>query len=205
VEVCPSGAITLAGKAMSVEEVLDEVLKDIDYYESSNGGLTISGGEPLTQFDYTLALSQKAKSHDLHVCIETSGFGKSENFERLTSHVDLWLWDIKDTNSQRHLQNTNGRLSESLENLKLLDSCTATTILRCIILNGINAEATHYEEIAGLYDQLNHCLGVELIPYHPLGNSKLQRLGQTQLQIDYTPSDDQLDQARGILANRLVT
>lgn len=205
VEVCPSGAIKLAGKKMSVDQVLKETLKDIDYYKTSNGGLTISGGEPLAQLDYTLALAKKAKSCNLHVCIETSGFTTPENLEKLVPHVDLWLWDIKDTNPQRYFQNTGVQLGVNLNNLILLDSWSAKTILRCILLGGVNAEAGHYENIAQLYDQLKHCLGVELIPYHPLGNSKLQQLGQRPAQIDYSPSDYQLSQARDILANRLVS
>jgi glycyl-radical enzyme activating protein len=202
-QICPSGAIKLAGQKMSADQVIEEVLKDNDYYEISNGGMTISGGEPFAQFDYTLALAQKAKIHKLHVCIETSGFIKPENIEKLVPYIDLWLWDIKDTDPERYFQNTGVKLSASLENLKLLDSLSAKTILRCIILRGINAETSHYEKIAGIYDQLKNCLGVELIPYHPLGNSKLQQLGQTELQIDYTPSVDQFAQARSILANRL--
>jgi len=204
VEGCPSGAIKLAGREMSVDQAFEEVLKDADYYETSCGGLTISGGEPLAQFDYTLALAEKAKSYNLHVCIETSGFTKLENLEKLVPYVDLWLWDIKDTDPQRHFQNTGVQLSVILENLNQLDAWSAKTILRCIVLNRINTEIGHYEKITKLYDQLNNCLGVELISYHQLGNSKLQQLGQTQLQIDSTPSDNQLAQARAIFASRLV-
>jgi pyruvate formate lyase activating enzyme len=189
---------------MSVEQVLEEVLKDIDYYESGHGGLTISGGEPLAQFDYTLALCQKAKSYNLHICVETSGIGKPEDFEKLVPYVDLWLWDIKDTDPQRYFQNTGGQLIGSLDNLKRLNFRSAKTVLRCIILDGINAQETHYQAIAKLHDQLKYCLGVELIPYHPLGNSKLQKLGKPQLQANYTPSRQQMSLAQSILADRLV-
>jgi glycyl-radical enzyme activating protein len=203
-EVCPSGAIKPAGQTLSAEDVLEEALRDNDYYKTSGGGLTISGGEPLAQPAFTLELARKAKSCNLHVCIETSGFTRPENLETLLPYVDLWLWDIKDSDPQRYLQNTGADLSVSLDNLTLLDSWSAKTILRCIVLDGINADAEHYKKIAALYDKLNHCLGIELIPYHPLGRSKRQQLGLHSMPIDYTPSIPQLSQARDILADRLV-
>jgi pyruvate formate lyase activating enzyme len=202
--VCPSGAIKLAGRTLSAEDVLEETLRDNDYYETSGGGLTISGGEPLAQPAFTLELAKKAKSCHLHVCIETSGFTRPDNLEKLLPYVDLWLWDIKDTDPQRYLQNTGVDLNVCLDNLTLLDSWPAKTIVRCIVLDGVNANTEHYEKIAALYDKLNHCLGIELIPYHPLGHSKRQQLGQHTPAMDYTPSVSELCQARDILANRLI-
>ena len=101
-EACCSGALEIVGKRMSVEEVLREVLSDRAFYETSGGGMTLSGGEPLLQGDFCEALLGEAKRQGLHCCVETSGLATWELIDRLRPLVDLWLYDLKETDAQQH-------------------------------------------------------------------------------------------------------
>ena len=201
---CPAGAIKAVGKLMTVEQVMDEVLKDIDFYEAGEGGITISGGEPFAQSEFVIALAQKARSGGLNVCVETCGFTGRSNLEKMLPFVDLWLWDIKDTDPVRHLANTDAGLDIIMDNLKFADAAGAKTLLRCVFAAGINTDINHYSNLAKLYDELVNCKGIELLLCHCLGNSKLEQLGRTDLQPDFKPSQHQLELARSILGNRVT-
>lgn len=175
VERCFSRALEIAGREMTADEALAEVEKDRVFYEESGGGLTLSGGEPMAQFEFIRAVLEGAKN--LHTCIETCGFGPSERFLEILSLVDLFLWDIKDTDEARHLQNTGAPLAPILENLSLVDEAGGVTILRCPLIVGVNLSNDHLDKIASIYRSLRNCRGIELLPYHPLGDSKYARLG----------------------------
>ena len=103
---CYSGALERVGQEMSVEAVLAEVLQDLPFYHTSGGGLTLSGGEPLQQFAFTRALLQAAKEAGLHTCLETSGCSTRERFLDIAPLVDLFLYDIKETDAELHRQFT---------------------------------------------------------------------------------------------------
>ena len=117
---CYSGALELVGKEVSVGEVLDEVMRDLPFYKTSGGGMTLSGGEPMQQFDFSEALLKGAKAAGLHCCIETSGFADFSRFDRVRSHVDLFLFDIKDTVDARHEEFTGVSNKLILENARKL-------------------------------------------------------------------------------------
>lgn len=177
-DACPTGAMEVAGKQASVESVMAEVLKDRIFYEQSGGGVTLSGGEPLYQADFACDILRACKAEDLHTCVETSGNAPREAYYRIIPYVNLFLWDIKDTDSIRHRANTGVELSTVTDNLRLIDDAGSSSILRCIILKDINLNDEHIAGIADIYHSLKHCLGVELLPYHPLGESKLHNLGR---------------------------
>ena len=90
---CPSQAIEVIGREMTVADVIAEVVRDKPFYETSGGGMTLSGGEPMAQFGFSLALLQAAKVEGLHTCVETSGYGSKKRFLELRHFVDLFLWD----------------------------------------------------------------------------------------------------------------
>lgn len=177
-EVCVSGAIELAGRPMSVGAVLDEVVRDRVFYEESGGGLTVSGGEPLAQYDFTRAILREARSRALHTCVETCGYGTTDAVLALAHWVDLFLWDVKDTDAARLRANTLADADQVERNLRAVDAAGAESVLRCVLVRGVNDGPEHVRAVADLYADLRHCRGVELIPCHTLGVSKLARLGR---------------------------
>ena len=178
-EKCYAKAIELIGREMSVEEVLADVEKDRPFYETSAGGMTLSGGEPLLQFDFTSALLQEAKRRALHTCIETCGFAPFDRLERLVPFVDLFLYDYKETDPGRHREYTGAPREVIVENLLRLDRLGAKIILRCPIIPGLNARDDHFAGIAALANRLDNIREIHLMPFHPLGKAKSERLGKT--------------------------
>jgi len=177
-ERCYAKALEMIGREMSVEDVLADVEKDQPFYETSGGGVTVSGGEPLYQFEFTFALLQEAKRRGLHTCIETCGFAPFHRLERLAPYVDLFLYDYKETDPSRHRQDTGAPREVIVENLIRLDHLGAKTILRCPIIPGLNARDEHFTGIAALANCLGNIQEIHLMPSHPLGKSKSERLGK---------------------------
>lgn len=168
----------LCGREMSADEVLREVLKDKNFYEVSGGGLTLSGGEPLFQGEFSLELLKKAKEENLHTCIETSGFASKEIIIKTAEYTDLYLYDIKESDTERHRKYTGADNTFILENLKLLDSLGKKIILRCPIIPNFNDRGEHFVSIAKIANKLSNIVEIQIEPYHDLGVSKYERLGK---------------------------
>ena len=185
-EECYSGALEVVGQELTVTEVLEEVLKDRAFYEGSGGGMTISGGEPLAQFDFTRRLLALAKSEGIHTCVETSGFASAEHIEGIADTVDLFLYDWKETDPERHRACT-GQSNESiLRNLRLLDDRGAAIVLRCPIVPGLNLRDDHLQGIAQIARSLKHCQGVNVMGHHGLGEAKRSRFGGVSRDTPFT-------------------
>lgn len=176
--VCPAGARELAEHSASTEEILAEVLKDQAFYENSGGGLTVSGGEPMMQFEALFELLTAAKEKGLHVCMETCGFATAERFQKIQPLVDLFLFDYKLTDPVLHRQYTGQDNQLILKNLQMLDEMGAKTVLRCPIIPTVNDTAEHFAAIAATANGLKSIQGIDVEPYHPLGSSKARQLGQ---------------------------
>ena len=178
-EVCPANALEACGETKSAGEIIDIVLRDRPFYEETGGGMTLSGGEPLMQYDFSLALLRSAKAHNLHTAIETSGFS-NKDLAALNEFVDLWLYDIKIFPEEEHIKHTGVSNKIILENLHLLDRIGANVILRCPIIPNINLAEQHFDQIAELANSMQNVTAIHLEPYHPLGQSKAQQLSKTQ-------------------------
>ncbi len=178
VRECYSGTLELIGRDASVDEVLAEVLKDQPFYETSGGGLTLSGGEPLQQIDFTAELLARAKAAGLHCCLETCGFADFARLERLLASVDLFLYDLKETDPERHRHYTGVDLQPILDNLRRLHDRGKQIILRLPIIPSVNDRHEHFAAVARLVAELPRLAGVEVMPYHRLGTAKVHRLGQ---------------------------
>lgn len=175
---CYAQAVEVIGRKMTVDAVLAEVMKDAPFYETSGGGMTISGGEPMAQFAFTQALLAGAKAKGLHTCIETSGFAAREQYKAIHTQVDLFLYDLKETDPARHEEWTRVALKPIHANLLALDRLGCRIILRCPIIPGMNDREDHLSGIAAVANELSHLLEIHLMPYHPLGKSKSERLGK---------------------------
>jgi pyruvate formate lyase activating enzyme len=176
-EVCDAKALQLVGRETTEEQVMEVVLRDLEYYAESGGGMTLSGGEPLYQPDFAEALLRAAKRRGLHCAVETSGFAEWRVLERVLPWVDLFLYDCKETDPGLHTTFT-GQSNEPIRrNLRALHAAGAAILLRCPMIPEFNARKEHLDGIAALSRELPKLKGVEILPYHRLGRPKLNRFG----------------------------
>jgi pyruvate formate lyase activating enzyme len=174
---CYAGALELVGRDATVDEVLEEVMRDEPFYETSGGGMTLSGGEPMLQFEFTLALLEAAKARGLHCCIETCGHAPEGHFMQVLPYVDLFLYDVKEMDAERHRAFTGVSNRRILDNLRALHDAGAQISLRLPIIPGYNDSSDHFRQVASLVSSLPSLHDVEIMPYHPLGTSKVERMG----------------------------
>lgn len=175
-KTCPTGALELLGRQTSVDDVMSEVVRDKIFYKNSGGGMTVSGGEPLMQSEFLLALLKSAKKRGIHTCIETCGFAAAETVESIVPYTDLFLYDIKETDPKRHKELTGAPLEVIISNLKLIDRLGAKTVLRCPLIPEKNLRDRHLEAIARLAMELKNVMEINVMAYHTLGSSKYEAL-----------------------------
>ena len=178
VDACPTGARTLLGREWTVEEVMNAVVRDRLFYESSGGGLTVSGGEPLLQFDFLRALLAAAKAEEIHTALDTCGFAPEGRLLELLPLVDLFLYDLKAINEEQHLQLTGVSNRLILDNLRRLADRQAQLWLRIPIVPGVNDDPAELELLARFAASLGRVQQVNLLPYHKTGIGKVHRLNQ---------------------------
>lgn len=200
---CLNSALELTGYEQSVDNIIKEVLKDKIFYENSNGGMTVSGGEPMYQFDFTYELLKAAKKEGLHICMETCGFAKAENYKKVAELVDIFLFDYKLTSAELHKKYTGVSNELILSNLKMLDEMGCKIILRCPIIPTVNDTEEHLYGIAEVANSLKNILEINIEPYHPLGNGKNEMLGNNYELKDLTfPSDDTVSEWIKIISDK---
>ena len=175
-DVCFSGALELAGKSRTAADILEEAARDSAYY-GSVGGLTLSGGEPLFQPDFTEALLEGAKERHWTTALETCGMAAQEIVERMLPLTDHWLFDIKAADDEKHRRFTGRSNGPILANLKRLDRAGATIELRCPLIPGLNDSDADLRAIRDLADSLTRRPAIHIEPFHPFGRGKLARLG----------------------------
>ncbi len=177
VETCLYEALKLAGHEQTVEDVVAVVLRDRLFYDQSGGGLTISGGEPMLQAEFTLALLKAAKAEGIHTCLDTCGVASQRVLEQVLPFVDLFLFDYKATDPQAHKKLTGVSNELILANLDFLARQGASIRLRCPLIPGINDSTDHLEGIAALHRRYPGLDGIDLMAYHNIGNAKYERYG----------------------------
>jgi len=175
---CYAQALEMVGKSMTVAEVMEEVLKDRPFYQTSGGGLTLSGGEPMAQYEFSKALLRAAKKDKINTALETCGYAPFESYAAMLDDVDLFLYDYKETDSVLHKKFTGVANILVMENLFKIDGHGKRIILRCPIIPGLNDRADHFAGIAATANKLKHIVEIQVLPYHPLGESKSACLGK---------------------------
>lgn len=178
VEICPGGALELVGQRMTVERVMAVVRRDIPFYEQSGGGMTLSGGEPLAQPDFSKALLEAGRAERIYTAVETSAYGPWERLRRLMPLVDLWLVDIKHTDDGRHRELTGVSNQTILRNIRNLVEGGARVTIRVPWVPQRNAEPAFLEGLLAFLTSLNPLPEVEIMPYHRLGLGKWESLGK---------------------------
>ena len=185
-EVCCAEALVRIGKDMTVDDVMEVVFKDRIFYGKS-GGLTITGGEPLAQPRFTIALAQAAKAEGISVVVETSGYGKPADFLALLPTCDLFLFDCK-ASTQKHRELVGVEDTQILQNLALLSSRGARIRLRCPVVKGANLDGAFAEKIIWLAKTYPAIEAVQLMPYHNTGIGKNETLGKPAQATFATPN-----------------
>lgn len=185
IETCTEEALKIYGYSAESGEIIEEAVKDKNYYENSGGGLTLSGGEPLYQPEFALEILQKAKQKNLHTCIETSGYASQQTFEQISPYTDVFLFDYKMTNESKHIKYTGKSNRKILDNLAWLNKQNKTVHLRCIIVPKLNDRLRHFKAIAELSEKYPGIEQVEVMPYHDFGVPKYREIGKPyHLEID---------------------
>ncbi|MCL1974870.1 MAG: glycyl-radical enzyme activating protein [Firmicutes bacterium] len=175
--LCPSLALELLGKTMTVPEVLQVVKKDMLFYESSGGGVTLSGGEPLLQAEFAASLLHELQREGIHTVLDTSGYAPFEQIAACASYTDLFLYDIKHLDAQFHQQLTGIDNTLILDNLHKLAELGADIWLRTPVIPSFNDAVWHINAIGNLARKLG-IKDVYLLPYHHLAQGKYEKLGQ---------------------------
>ena len=192
-EICPQSALEIKGTVVTARSVVDIVLKDGRYYKKSGGGLTISGGEPMAQFDFSLELLRLAKENNIHTCIETCGYTQTNQILSILQYVDLVMFDYKESNEDKHKEYTGVSNDQIIANLHAIDAAGAQIILRCPIIPGYNDTDEHFIAIAKTANRLNNITEINVMPYHPMGSSKSKRIGRKYKLADIGfPEDEQI-------------
>ena len=206
VACCPAEARESTGWLASVEELLTEIEKDTPFYDQSGGGVTFSGGEPLAQHEFLLALLKGCGQKEIHRAVDTTGFAPAETVAEVSRHTDLFLYDLKLMDPTKHRQFTGHSNHLVLQNLTMLSTSGAKIIIRIPLIPGVNDDADNLRQTADFVAGLPHRHPVELLPFHRAAAHKYGKLGLNDPSQDLLPpGPDQLSAAAGCLEKAGLT
>lgn len=175
---CPYDVFEIIGNAMTVDELVDECIKDEPFYRNSGGGVTFCGGDPIVQADFLVEVTKCLKNKGIHVTLDTSGGLPWDQWSELASAVDLILYDLKLHDEKRHIEYTHAGNSLIFENLDHLAKLGKEIIVRMILVPGANDDPKDIElRCERLRQSKANVSLIELLPYHSLGKGKYTRLG----------------------------
>jgi pyruvate formate lyase activating enzyme len=204
VEACVYGAMAACGREMRVDEIVAEAIRDRAFYETSNGGVTISGGEPLLQSEFLLALLRALKDEGVHTALDTSGFAPWGSLEAVLGLVDLVLYDIKHLESEVHRRATGVPNELILENLRKAAG-RSPVWLRVPLISGFNDSDEHIESLVGLAKEVD-AEKISLLPYHEGGRAKCEQVGRSyEFNEGRAPDDDRVQRLKGLIESGGIT
>lgn len=184
---CPTGAREIAGRTVTVHELLSEIERDIVFYDQSGGGVTFSGGEPLAQAAFLEAMLEACRERAIHTAIETSGFAPVDRFQAVAALADLVLFDVKLLDDERHRRVTGVSNRTILENLARLARWHRAVRVRIPLVPGVNDAPADLDAIGRFVASLG-LRAVDVLPYHTAGAAKYARLGRPYLLADAPPA-----------------
>lgn len=197
---CPSNARELCGKEYTVQEVLNELLRDKSFYDASGGGVTLSGGECLLQLDFACELLHACKENKIHTAVDTAGNVPRESLERVLPYTDTFLYDIKCITPELHKSGTGVTNEQIIANLKYLSAIGADIIIRVPVIGGFNDTVEEMSKIATLVAEIKprRC---ELLPYHALGAHKCSATNTPFCDFS-VPSEERMAELRALFDTR---
>lgn len=174
-KVCYEKALRFYGREMSVEEVVEKVLEDREFFENSDGGVTLSGGECLMQADFCTLFLKKMKECGIHTAVDTCGMVSQKTLEQVMPYTDVFLYDVKAFREKVHMECTGCSNQLVLKNLKYLDECGKKIEVRIPFVPNWNDG--EIEEIGEFLKDLKNLTGVRVLPYHNYSGNKYRSLG----------------------------
>ena len=201
-QVCPSKAIEAVGEHMTIAEVVDTVARDSNYYRRTYGGMTLSGGEPLLQWQFALGLLREAKRKGFHTALDTAGYAEWEILDEVLNHTDLVLYDVKHMDSQKHQEATGVPNERILDNLqKTLAKSKAKVWIRRPVIPGFNDSEEDLTKLCKFVLTLDRSVEkVSLLPYHKYGELKYVAKGIVYPYQDFVlVSDEQMQRSKKLV------
>jgi len=200
VTACPTGGMTVIGESMTVEQVFAQVRRNQSFYRHSGGGVTVTGGEPLTQWAFVRALLRRCREHAISTALDTCGHGSWEHLSAMLEFTDLLLYDVKEIDSATHARLTGVPNTAILDNLRRAAELGVPTAVRIPLIPGHNDSEANVRAIGELVRQLPNVVQIELLPYHRLGETKYRWLDRGyRLRGLTAPPESRVELLRGML------
>lgn len=191
VDVCYAEARELVGRDATVADVMAEIEQDVEFYDESRGGVTFSGGEPLSQPGFLRELLRECKAKRVHTALDTCGFATWDVLDRVRPDVDLFLYDLKLMDDTRHREVTGVSNQRILRNLSRLSHEGHQIVLRVPIIPGMNDDQENLQQIGAFAAELPSLRRVDLLPYHRIGRDKYRRMGKHTPMPEVNPPTDE--------------
>lgn len=176
-DICYARSLEICGKTVTVGEVMKEVVEDISFYKNSSGGVTFSGGEPLLQINFLREMLEECKKTGIHTAVDTAANVPWENFSKILKYTDLFLFDLKVFDPEKHIGATGVGNERILDNLKKLSDAKAEIFIRIPVIPTINDNPDEIKKIADFLKDIKGVNQVELLPFHRYGEEKYKSLG----------------------------
>ncbi len=196
---CPADARKVAGREYGVHEVFDEILKDKAFYDNSGGGVTFSGGECMLQIEFLLEILKKCKEKGIHTAVDTAGHIPYEKLEKILPYTDLFLYDLKIFDGEKHKKYIGVGNELILENLKKLLKAQTKIWIRIPVIADVNDGVEEMQNIKEFLLQHGKPQKVELLPYHTMGESKYTAVGRKAEKFN-PPEDNNLKTLKAMFA-----
>ena len=199
---CYVEALTMCGKDYTSQELVDRLLQDKSFFETSGGGVTISGGEPLCQIDFVVEVLQGLKANGIHTALDTTGYAPWETLERTTPYVDLYLYDLKHMDSAKHKATVAVPNERIKENARKLAEAGKKLQVRIPVIPMFNWDEENIRATAEFCAGLGEAVQmVQLLPYHNLGVMKYLRISDGKPMEATPPSEEKMAQLRDLMAS----
>ncbi len=199
VKVCHTGARKICGQNMTVAQVVGQIEKDVIFYDESGGGVTFSGGEPFMQPGFLEAVLKRCKKLEIKTAVETCGYTRPELLKQIGQYIDLFLYDIKAMNDEKHKEATGVSNALILSNIRELCSWHPNVEIRFPVIPGVNDDKENVMALAKLASSIK-VSGVHLLRYHNAGSEKYRSLDKTYILADLEPpTDEKMAEIRQII------
>lgn len=196
--VCTTGALRLIGCTWQAPKLADEVSRDRDFFNDSGGGITLSGGEPMLQSGFISELCRLLKNRGIHIVMETAGHVKPELFDKLSGLIDIYFFDIKHSDSEKHRALTGFGNDLILRNFRRLAGGCGSVQPRMPVIPGTNDDEVNIRNTARLIRNAG-LSSIYCLPWHGLGNSKLPRLNSAPMPFEsVAPDPAMMERVRSI-------
>jgi pyruvate formate lyase activating enzyme len=200
-DVCYPAALYMCGQDYTVDELVRRLLQDKSFYETSGGGVTISGGEALSQPEFTLAVLKRLKEEGIHTALDTTGYASWSTVEKVLPYVDLFLYDLKHMDSDKHKAVIGVPNEPILDNAKRLAAAGAKLQVRIPVIPMFNNDEANIRKTAEFCKSLGEAVvSVQLLPYHNLGVMKYLRISDKPVAEATPPSDEFMQKLKDMMS-----